>query len=1176
MIKHIQWGCVRILFWTLLISAIAISGLRYALSELDFYKTDIEALLSEHLGAPVSIESIRGVLNGIRPELALENIEVHSEQDNATPLQLQKIHLSFGILTAIRQPLLEAVQISIIGAKLSVTRLESGSIDIEGLPRTDDDKQPTWLMRGKQYRLIDSEIRWHDKKRNAAPLLLKHINVTLNNDANQHQIHIKTDLPESLGKSIRLEMNFSGDIFVPGNLNARLFIQGQDIHLGEFDTSDLPFDFSFTKGNSDFSLWTTWRASQMTDMQGSIGLSNATIKDNKQAAFPIDQLSLQFKLQKRQQQWHLAIKNSTLSSKNMTAELAQFSAALELNPAGDLTHLALNCPQLALGPLSNIILRNKLLPKKLHRQLKTMALQGDIQDLLLLSNPLQETFSINAQLANIKTRPLDAIPGVENLDLYIKGSEQHGLIQINSEQLKFDAPRLFREPLNFNHALGELHWQHADSWTLSTPLLELNSDYFKTSTKLSLTFPHEDQPAFMDMRNSFDVIDATKVPLFLPVEVLDKEIVTWLDQAFLGGHTTQGGSLLRGPLADYPFIQAKGVFEVLFDAEDVDLHYAPDWHNLQGVAGEVRFFSTSMNININQGHANDSILTNANVSIGSFSQSDYINVTGDVKSSLAHAVLYLTDSPFKDLVTSIDEVIDIEGTTDVHIDLKVPLGEQALKANITAKTKDARATIVPMDLLISDITADFLFTESGVYSQQINATSLGSPLVGELSTNEQAISAKISGKLAIAKLAKQFPNPMWTYAQGNSYYWAKLEFPNNGLQLCTIELDSDLIGTAIQFSPISKPEAQNHPLSIKLGIASTGIDAFKIVYENPVALQNRVDINLKKIAPHWQGLVHTPMASGSVFIPIAFNKDSEISLSLKELDLSALKKINLESSDGEDLVANNLPSIKLSSQELYWNHVNLGKLELRTQPTDQGLSITQCDISSINNKLSLTGSWQQHNQKNFSSISGNFLSDDFGMFLKQTQLSNDIDDTTADLQFVLNWPAAPYELSTGILSGSIDAHLAYGRILGVDPGLGRVLGALDIWKIGDRLRFDFSDITDSGLSFSETTGHFTINQGTANTKDLMINAMPAKIYISGSTNLLTEEIDLRATVLPKFPIAGTIIGNVANAVSKTFIGKEQPGGLIVSLLYEIKGSWEDFTINRQFSSALANDLTRDP
>jgi hypothetical protein len=49
------------------------------------------------------------------------------------------------------------------------------------------------------------------------------------------------------------------------------------IHLGEFDTSDLPFDFSFTKGNSDFSLWTTWRASQMTDMQGDTIVAGAFV-----------------------------------------------------------------------------------------------------------------------------------------------------------------------------------------------------------------------------------------------------------------------------------------------------------------------------------------------------------------------------------------------------------------------------------------------------------------------------------------------------------------------------------------------------------------------------------------------------------------------------------------------------------------------------------------------------------------------------------------------------------------------------------------------------------------------------------------------------------------------------------------------------------------------------------
>lgn len=1169
MIHHIKWGCVRILFWSILFFAIGISGLRYALSELDFYKADIETLISEQLGAPVTIASIQGVLNGFKPELALKNIQVHSGKDQAAPVQLQEIHLGFSILTAIRQPLLEAIQISIFRAKLSVTRLQSGGFNIEGLPGTDDDTQPTWLLRGRQYQLVDSEILWHDEKCNAVPVILKHINITLKNDAGLHQLFIKTELPESLGKSLFVAMDFRGNIFVPKSINARLFIQGQDIHLGNFITGDLPFDFAFIQGRGDFSIWSRWQAEQMTQMRGSIELRKAAIIDKHNSSIPVDQLAVKFLLQQHQQQWRLGIKDLQLNSKNITIALAQLALALELDAETNLTHLALNAPQLSLEPISKFILLNKLLPKNLHKQLKTLALQGEVKELLLLANPTQQTFAINGQLSGINSRPMDAIPGVKNLDIYIKGSDRQGMIQIDSPQFNMNAPKIFRKPLQFNHALGNLHWQHNGAWALSTPLLELNSAYFKTRTKFDLTFAHADQPAFMSMQNSFDIDNAVDSPEFVPAGVLAEKIVAWVDQAFIKGQVKQGGILLHGALPDYPFSKRKGVFEVLFDAKDVELHYAPDWHNVQGVSAEVRFFSNSMDINIHQGHANDTTIQNISVVIDSFSTSEYIDITGKVKSSLAHAVLYLMESPFKDLVIAIDEIVDVRGAADINIDLKVPLHEQAMKVNITAQTQDASATIVPLDLEISNISADFLFTENGVYSQNITATSLGFPLTAVLNTGEQAISTKVTGKMSIAQLARQFPNPLWAHAQGTSNYQVALDFPIESEQICTIKLNSDLIGTAIQFAPLSKPEFQAHPLSIKLGIAPSGIDAFEVVYENRLALQNRVDIKLKKIAPHWQGLIHTPVASGSVFIPIEFNNKSEISLALKELDLSALQKIELET-DGEPLIVQNLPSIKLNSQELYWNNVNLGKLELQTQPTEQGLEIQHVEIKSLNNSLSLSGYWHQDNQQQSSSISGVFLSDDFGTFLKQTRLSNNIFNTTADLQFVLNWPSAPHDVSMSILSGSVDSHLSDGRILGVDPGLGRVLGALDIWKLGKRLRFDFSDITDSGLSFSEASGHFSINSGLVTTKDLMINAMPAKIYISGNTNLATEQIDLQATVLPKFPIAGTIIGNVANAVSKTFVGNEHTCGLIISLLYEIKGSWENFKINRQFNTVLTD------
>lgn len=1167
MIKRIRCGSLHLLFWTILLFAISISGLRYALSELGFYKADIEAQLSTQLGAPVTIERIQGVLNGFKPELALHNIQVHSKQSGATTVQLKEIHLGISLITAINHPLLEAIRISIIGAKLSVTRLPSGGISIEGLPNSDENEQPDWLMRGRHYALIDSEILWHDKKRHAEPVQLKHVNIVLHNDDGQHKIFFNADLPDTLGQSLQLAMDFTGNIFVPKSTDAQLFIQGKGIQLAKIVTGDLPFNFSFSQGQGDFSIWSKWLSGQMTQMSGSVHMKNGVIKNSQNVQYPLDLLDLDFKLQKSQQQWHLALKDSLFRAKNTIVEIDELALAIAYDKQGELVHLAINCPQLTLGPVSKIIQHYKILPAPLHKQLQTLALEGELKDLLLLANPSQQTFAVNGQLQQIKTRPLDDIPGVEGLSAYIKGTEENGLIQISSQQLNITAPKLFRKPLLVTHILSELHWQHAETWVLSTPLLELNTDHFKTSSHFSLTLPHKDQPALLSMQSSFDIPDVAQVPHFLPSGVINEETEFWLDHAFVAGSVNHGGGLFEGALTNFPFLEHQGVIEVLFAATNFKLHYAPGWQDIQGLSAEVHFFANSMNINIHQGQANQVTIQQAQVAIDSFDTSKYITVKGDIKSKLSEAVNFLTHTPFKDQVATINDTIDLQGSVAINVDLKVPLADQAFKANIRAKTKNASANITPIDLAVSDISADLLFTEKGVFSKQLRAFALGFPVSAAISSNEQAISTAIFGQMSVAQLAKHYPNPFWKHLGGTSKYHLQVDFPHSSTQLCSIQLNTDLLGTAIAFPPFSKSDTETRPLYLKLGIDPAGLDAVNIAYENPQAPKNRVDIKLKKIAPNWQGLIHSPIASGSVFIPIEFNKDTEVSLSLKHLNLSALKEIDL-STDETPVLIKNIPSISLNSQALYWNDYNLGSLVLHTQPTSEGLSIKQCEISSSTNSLSLTGSWHQNNQQNSSSISGQFLSQNFGEILQQTQISNNIIDTVVEMQFDLSWPAAPYALTRPIISGSMDSHLTNGRIIGVDPGLGRILGALDIWKLGKRLRLDFSDITDQGLSFSESTAHFTLINGLLSTKNFDINAMPAIIEIDGFTNLATEEVNFRATVLPKIPIAGTIIGNVANAVSRTFAGNDQAGGLIASMLYEVSGTWENFIVNRQYNSVL--------
>ncbi len=1166
MIKRIQYGSIRFLFWALLLLAVCVSGLRLALSELNLFKIEIESQLSQQFGTQVSIAKLRGGLNDFKPELILHNITVQSQSNEKTTLQLQEVHLGLDLLSSLKSPLLESLHITLIGAKLSINRLESGVIAIQGLPNTENNQHPHWLMQGKQYKLIDSEINWHDEKRNADPIQLQHVNISLHNADQQHKVFINMELPETLGDSLDLAMNFTGDIFVPDSINARLFIQGKNIQLAETLTDNLPFNISVTKGRGDFSLWSTWKASQMTQMQGSIQVNVAEIQSKHNKPLPIDQLSLQFELQKQQHQWHLGIQQARLSSQYVDIYIPQLAVALGQDEDSHLTHIALNCPHLNLGPLTKMMIRHKLLPKNVHTQLHQLAIEGQVEDLLLIANPIEESFAISAQFKQINSQTTTDFPGVNGLSFYIKGTEQLGIFQLSSQQLTLTSPATFREPLYFIHLLGELHWQQqADNWVFHSPMLELSSTDLVTKNKFNFILPKADQPSSITLQSSFYSHDISKVPHYLTHNIVkQKSLSHWLDHAFLAGDIERGGLIFRGALKDTPFTRSEGVIELLFDAKNVDIHYADDWHLVENIDAEVRFFSDSLDINIYHGLANQATIEQASVSIESFTNSDTISIKGDISGDLNQAIGFLKHSPYQEKITTLSDLLHMQGLFSANIDLEVSMTDLPAKIKMTVSPKNAQAYVTGAQLPISEINGTLHISDKGIVSETLTANILGYPITAEISSNELNTRIIFSGQTDIPQLARQFPNQQWIYLTGLSHYQMHMNVPRDTTQKTKLQFTSNLQGIAIDFPPLSKSAGAVYPFSLDLSISSEGINAFGVNYQMS---KDSLDINLKKILPHWQGLIHSPFANGSLFIPIDFSKDSEISLFCDQLNLSALEKLNFKT-EGQSFLMQDFPGIKLQSEALYWNSHNLGRLELLTQAAPDGLLIKQLKITSASDELDLSGYWQQGNPHNLSTLKGSLLSLNFGHLLKQLKLSENIIDSTAEFQFSLNWPGAPQNISRETISGDIRAHLTNGRILNIEPGIGRILGALDTQKLFKRLRFDFSDITKKGLSFSEITADIAISQGLASTNNLHINAMPAKINVTGTTHLLTQEINLLATVLPKFPIAGTIIGSVANAITKTIIGDRHAGGLILSLLYEITGNLEHPEVNRQFSPAL--------
>jgi uncharacterized protein YhdP len=148
----------------------------------------------------------------------------------------------------------------------------------------------------------------------------------------------------------------------------------------------------------------------------------------------------------------------------------------------------------------------------------------------------------------------------------------------------------------------------------------------------------------------------------------------------------------------------------------------------------------------------------------------------------------------------------------------------------------------------------------------------------------------------------------------------------------------------------------------------------------------------------------------------------------------------------------------------------------------------------------------------------------------------------------------------------MDVKLNNGRILSIEPGFGRVLGILAVAQWIKRLQLDFGDIYKEGLTFNSIKGHFDLLNGKATTKDLTIDAVPAKITIIGDTDLVNQTVDYVIKVVPKsldaVPIAGTIVSRVAAMVGKTLTGEDQEG-FFFGTQYLVKGHWDDIKISSQ-------------
>jgi len=167
-IVHITRASRHILFWSLILAAIVLSGTWLFLADIDDYRGLLEQKIREASDIPLHITSLDAGMRGFNPEIILQGISVEALTTESKPqIQLREIRLGLDFLDLLlTQNLLSASRVTLVGANISMIRNEDGSLSIKGLQASDE--KPVWLLKGGKYEILDSQITWQDLKRHGS------------------------------------------------------------------------------------------------------------------------------------------------------------------------------------------------------------------------------------------------------------------------------------------------------------------------------------------------------------------------------------------------------------------------------------------------------------------------------------------------------------------------------------------------------------------------------------------------------------------------------------------------------------------------------------------------------------------------------------------------------------------------------------------------------------------------------------------------------------------------------------------------------------------------------------------------------------------------------------------------------------------------------------------------